>query len=75
MDRRSFSHRLSGEIHLVSSRTGPFIFGMLEILEVILSFNVGYGVDPSATPRGIAIPFHVDRFGGGHITPSTPFMV
>ena len=65
-------YRWSSETHLVSSSTGPFIFCMPDLSKVVPSFNVGFGVDPGTTPGGSSIPFHVDRFGSGHIAPSYP---
>ena len=44
---------------------------MQNLLEAISPFNVGSDVDPGTMPGGTAIPFHVDRFGTGHIEPPT----
>ena len=44
---------------------------MPDLLETSPPSNVRSGVEPGATPRGTAIPIHVDRFGISNISLST----
>ena len=49
---------------------GPFIFGMLGILSLVL----GPSMDPSVRLGGITAPYRARSFGNGHIPSSTPFV-
>ena len=49
---------------------GPFIFGMPNILSLVL----GPSIDTGVRLGGITTPYHAHGFGSGHIPPSTPFV-
>ena len=50
--------------------SGPFIFGMLGILSLVL----GPSTDRGVRIGGIIAPYRANRLGSGHIPPSTPFV-
>ena len=71
-NRQYWSCSLNHETHHAPTGTSTSRHGMPNIPETGPASHVGSGVDPGAAPGGTSIPFHAERFGNSHISPSTP---
>ena len=64
---------LGNETHYEPTSTSHVRYGMPDIIASDPARHVESEINPSTTPWGTPIPFHVERFGStSHIAPSIP---